>query len=353
MSERAIDAEPGGPDEAPVSLEGDAPPERLTPQGSRGGEEREWLADLITEALVRFGPRLFSVAIAICGRQFADDAVNSAAAKAWERPEAFVHGDVRKLANWLEVTVRRDAVRQSQAAVRAWPTDPELLAAAIGSDEGDDPAVIAVRHEERLAALEALGGLPPDTRRALVLNARGYPRRDMAELLGATEATAKRRLLEGRRALGHFAEELRSGARCASHEEALSDLADGVPASGRSRSLERHLAHCGGCRAQLVRLRRERARVAGTLPPVLLLPALAASAGEEAQAHAGRQLAEVGHDGILRLASGLWVRVVDGWQGWPSPASARSPATGATPLRQLGPLPPTPRHRRRPAPGRQ
>lgn len=145
------------------------------------------------------------------------------------------------------------------------------------------------------------------------MRARGFSRAEIAEMLGITPLTVKRRLADGRAALAAFSGELTSGRRCARLARALAEYADGALGASEAPRLERHLAHCGRCGARLGELRRQGPRVATALPPALLLPAAQQADDVERDVQMGRQLAEAAGDEWLALWGGFWARVGEGW----------------------------------------
>jgi hypothetical protein len=114
-------------------------------------------------------------------------------------------------------------------------------------------------------------------------------------------------------ALTEFSDELASGRRCARLARALAEYADLALGGPEAPRLERHLAHCGRCRARLGELRRQGPRVASALPPALLLPAAERADDVERDVQMGRQLAEAAGDEWLTLWGGFWARVGEGW----------------------------------------
>jgi RNA polymerase sigma factor (sigma-70 family) len=104
-----------------------------------------------------------------------------------------------ELAAWMQVVTRREAlaVRRSR----------ERLLAASGSEEDPvgclacerpGPADRAELRERVTAAARALGGLKPDERLAIVLQAHGYSYAEIGELCGWTYTKVNRCLAEGR-----------------------------------------------------------------------------------------------------------------------------------------------------------
>jgi RNA polymerase sigma-70 factor, ECF subfamily len=262
---------------------------------------------LITEVIVSGGPALLRLAASICPDE-AEDILNVATERALARPEAFAHGEPARLYRWLSKVVRNEALKTLRKRRREVATDPEALAKTPDPDDG------LAGTQERIATLEALAELHPVQASCLALRARGFSRAEIAQMLGITPLTVKRRLAEGRAALAKFGDDLDTGRRCARARRQLSDYLDRLLDGTDLRRLERHLDHCGRCRGQLVALRRQRSRIAAALPSALL-PAAAEMAAndDDADLQLTRQLAEAAHDGWVALTGGFLSRVVEGW----------------------------------------
>jgi RNA polymerase sigma factor (sigma-70 family) len=323
--------------------EGEDRPVPLTPRRDNGAPPRATAADhatrtpqferLITEVIVSGGPALLRLAASICP-QDAEDIFNVATERALARPEAFAHGEPGKLYRWLERVVRNEALKTLRARRRELPTDPEALAKAPDESAGADPHAALAATQEHIATLEALAELHPVQASCLALSARGYSRADIAEVLGVTPLTVKRRLEQGRAALGRFGDDLESGRRCARLRPGLSDYVDRLLEGQELRRLQRHLDHCGRCRGHVVALRRQRSRIAAALPSALLLSvAEMAVSGGDRDLQVSRQLAEAAHDGWLALSGSFLSRVVEGWHAL-SPL-AKLAGTGAAALLAL------------------
>ena len=169
---------------------------------------------MLTEVIVSGGARLLRLAASICP-QDAEDILNIATERALGRPEAFAHGEPARLYRWLEKVVRNEALKTLRSRRREQLTDPETLAEVVSDSSARGPEEILAATEERIATLEALAELHPVEASCLALRARGFSRAEIAEMLGVTPLTVKRRLADGRAALGDFGDELASGRRCA------------------------------------------------------------------------------------------------------------------------------------------
>ena len=150
------------------------------------------------------------------------------------------------------------------------------------TDDGelrDRPAPAAVTHEqaERLERLrqgaEALGHLKPHEIRALVLKAEGFSYREICAMTGWSYTKVNRLLTEGRRAFLRRVSGIQRGADCARYEPLLSALADGEASADDLAALRPHMQTCLSCRAALREFRAAPQRVAGVLPPAVLVAA--------------------------------------------------------------------------------
>ncbi|MGE3138146.1 MAG: sigma-70 family RNA polymerase sigma factor [Thermoleophilia bacterium] len=262
--------------------------------------------------IVTRGARLLRLASRMCPAD-AEDIVNIAAERALGRPEAFAHGDLAKLYRWLETTVRNECLRTLRDRRREHLTEPALLEVAAPDAVGAEPQAIRAEVEARIATLEAIAGLHPMEARCLGLSARGFSRAEIAQMLGITPLTVKRRLAEGRAALTDFGEDLASGRRCARIRPKLSDYLDADLADVQLRQIRLHLDHCGACRARLLAIRRQRASLGAALPPCLLLPAAERVEEASEEVRVGARLGQALDDRAVAAWAGFWTRVADGW----------------------------------------
>lgn len=287
---------------------------------------------LLTEVVVSGGPALLRIAASYTA-DFAEDILNTAVERALARPEAFAHGDPRRLYRWLETTVRNEALRTLRGMRREVAVEPELLEGTPSGFAPAEPAELSAQTAERIATLEALSELNPTDARCLALSARGFSRAEIAEMLSITPLTVKRRLARGRLAMTEFGEELASGRRCARLRASLVAFVDGDIDDLAERRLTRHLDHCGRCRGQLVALRRQRTRLSAALPPCLVLTVAERAPDSHHEAVAGGRVAEAIDDGWLSAWTGFWLRVMEGWHAL-TPVG-RTVAAGASALLAL------------------
>ena len=177
-----------------------------------------------------------------------------------------------ELIPWLKTVVKHEAFALRRQRDRHSPVtdDGELR---------DRPAPAAVTHEqaERLERLrqgaEALGHLKPHEIRALVLKAEGFSYREICAMTGWSYTKVNRLLTEGRRAFLRRVSGIQRGADCARYEPLLSALADGEASAEDLATLRPHMQTCLSCRAALREFRAAPDRVAGVLPPAVLVAA--------------------------------------------------------------------------------
>jgi RNA polymerase sigma factor (sigma-70 family) len=151
-------------------------------------------ADAIAAFVRRFQRRVFGLAMAITGDTgMAEDVAQEAFARAWKHAQAY---DVRRgpVAAWL-LAITRNLAIDSVRLRRAQPMDPDtLLAMGIPETEaGPDERAIAGEDVARLR--RAIGMLPEDQRRALILAAfYGRTAREISDSEHVPLGTAKTRI---------------------------------------------------------------------------------------------------------------------------------------------------------------
>lgn len=142
----------------------------------------------------RFQRRVFGVALRIVGEPgLAEDVAQETFVRAWRRADAF---DPRRgtVAAWL-LTIARNLAIDTVRMRRAVVMDPDEFLALADPRPAHGPAEAAVLSSEVGRLREALGALPLDQRRALVLAAFfGQTAREVAETEGIPLGTAKTRI---------------------------------------------------------------------------------------------------------------------------------------------------------------
>jgi RNA polymerase sigma-70 factor (ECF subfamily) len=154
----------------------------------------------------RFQRRVFGLAATIVGdRALAEDVAQEALVRAWRHAGAF---DARRgsVATWL-LTITRNLAVDTIRAARATPVADDVLLAAL-PPSGDGPGDASVSADELRRVAAALGAMPEEQRRALLLaRLRGHTAAEIAASEGIPLGTAKTRI---RTALLRLRDELHS-----------------------------------------------------------------------------------------------------------------------------------------------
>jgi RNA polymerase sigma factor (sigma-70 family) len=145
-------------------------------------------------ALVRrFQARVYGLAYSILGdRASAEDVAQEAFARAFSHADAY---DPRRgtVATWLLVIARNLALDRVRAR-RAVPLDPQVIAYLRDAPAAEDPRMTEAL-PDALRLREAVGSLPEEQRRALLLAAvHGLTAREIGELDGTPLGTVKTRI---------------------------------------------------------------------------------------------------------------------------------------------------------------
>ena len=166
---------------------------------------------------------------------------------------------------WLRTVVKHEAL-----AVRAGrlqlvgPGDVDLDREEAAHMEGAEER--AAEREQAERGAEALGRLKPQEVRALVLKARGYSYKEIADICGWTYTKVNRCITEGRRAFLERYDEIASGRECERWTPVLSALADGEASAADVAAARPHLRACPACRAALRDFRLAPGTVAALVP---------------------------------------------------------------------------------------
>ncbi len=141
----------------------------------------------------RFQSRVYGLALLIVGDAGrAEDVAQEAFLRAWRHAGAY---DVRRgsVTTWL-LTITRNLAIDSVRVERSRPADPvESIDLPVAA--GPDPSDVAVRSAEVGRVSTAVGRLPDEQRRALVLaSLYGRSAREVSELEGIPLGTAKTRI---------------------------------------------------------------------------------------------------------------------------------------------------------------
>jgi RNA polymerase sigma-70 factor (ECF subfamily) len=145
----------------------------------------------------RFQRRVFGLALSIVNDPgLAEDVAQEALAKAWRHAQAY---DSRRgsVATWL-LTITRNLAIDALRLRRAQPTDPDALVALEVPSSAADPVEIAATKDDAGRIRMAVGRLPMDQRRALVLAAfHGRTAKEISESEDIPLGTAKTRIRSG------------------------------------------------------------------------------------------------------------------------------------------------------------
>ena len=145
----------------------------------------------------RFQRRVFGLALSIVSDPgLAEDVAQEAMAKAWRHAQAY---DPRRgsVATWL-LTITRNLAIDALRLRRAQPTDPEVLVALELPSSAEDPVELASRQDDAASVRAAVGNLPIDQRRALVMAVfHGRTAKEISATEDIPLGTAKTRIRSG------------------------------------------------------------------------------------------------------------------------------------------------------------
>jgi RNA polymerase sigma factor (sigma-70 family) len=152
--------------------------------------------------VTRFSPRAYGLALQLVGdRAVAEDVAQEALLRAWRHAASY---DSRRgsAATWVLSIVRHLAIDTLRMR-RSEPVDPVRLEPLISADgSGDTPAASAEHDEDARRLRRALGELPVEQRRAVVLAAYGgLSASEVANVERIPLGTAKTRIRSGLRRL--------------------------------------------------------------------------------------------------------------------------------------------------------
>jgi RNA polymerase sigma-70 factor (ECF subfamily) len=152
----------------------------------------------LAEVYEEHGSLVFGLAMRVTrDRAVAEDVTQDVFVGLWRRPERFdpERGSLRALLAAMARNRAIDVMRSRGASLRREENEGRL-AVAHGSVDGVEEH--ALRSERSAAVARALASLPPDQREAIDLAYYGgHTYREVAELLGIPEGTAKSRLRIG------------------------------------------------------------------------------------------------------------------------------------------------------------
>jgi RNA polymerase sigma-70 factor (ECF subfamily) len=153
--------------------------------------------DAAAAFLRRFQSRVFGLAMTMVhDRAVADDVAQEAFVRAWRHAAAY---DARRgsVTTWL-LTITRNLAIDALRAMRAVPTDPDVLAGMLPAAGGSGPDGAAVASDDAARVRAALASLPPEQQRAVVLaRFSGLTAAEIGEREGVPLGTAKTRIRTG------------------------------------------------------------------------------------------------------------------------------------------------------------
>src|SRR4051812_11023874 len=159
---------------------------------------------------------------------------------------------------WLRVVVKHEAMAIRRGRLDSVDRDDiDLDSSDAGLREVDDEVAGGERVDR---SVEALKALKPDEARALLLKAEGLSYQEIGKHFGWTYTKVNRSITEGRARFLKVFSRLEEGEECATHEAALSALADGTATSADVVAIRPHLRHCATCRAAVRDMRFTRTR---------------------------------------------------------------------------------------------
>ncbi|MDA8291497.1 MAG: RNA polymerase sigma factor [Actinomycetota bacterium] len=179
--------------------------------GERSSRVTRWSGTVSDEALVagmaardersaeefvqRYERRVYGLALSmLADRALAEDVAQEALLRAWRHAAVFDPARA-PVASWL-LTIARNLAIDALRLRRSVPVDDEEIARLGGDDRSADRAIEAALALPGLK--DALGGLPPEQRRALVLaHAYGYTAAEIGRMERIPLGTAKTRIRTG------------------------------------------------------------------------------------------------------------------------------------------------------------
>lgn len=151
-------------------------------------------SDAVTAFIRRFQRRIYGLALTIVGDPtLAEDIAQETVVRAWRHAQTY---DPRRgpVAAWL-LSICRNLAIDTLRPRRAEPFDPDMFLTMQIPSVGIEPADAAVRSDDAARLRAAIGRLPDDQRRSLVLAAfYGRTAREISEADGIPLGTAKTRI---------------------------------------------------------------------------------------------------------------------------------------------------------------
>lgn len=178
----------------------------------------------------------------------------------------------RRFMAWLHTVLRNEALAVASARRREGPSSEADVSEVFEDRLEDGPRVDAVAEwRERYRTIQdGLAALTEAQRVCLMLQTAGASYERIHQITGFSMRKVERSVLEGRKGLAAWELRLVSGEACDRLDGAISRVAAGTASAKESRSVSRHIGHCGHCRA-LLRSRRESNEWLVAMVPVALL----------------------------------------------------------------------------------
>jgi RNA polymerase sigma factor (sigma-70 family) len=173
-----------------------------------------------------------------------------------------------ELLPWLRTVVKHEAFAVRKSTGRSIPADEPLDSEAPVAAWTDERAE---RYERLRLGAEAMSGLKPQEIRCLLLKAEGLSYREICEATGFSYTKVNRCITEGRRAFLKRVANIESGAECDRLAPLISKVADGEASAAEMRAVRPHMKGCLACKATLREYRATPTRLAGLVPPVVVL----------------------------------------------------------------------------------
>ena len=268
-------------------------------------------------AAIAWGPRLIRYAARYCRSVHdAEDAYQRAMEIALVRAPVV---DRRQLLAWLHTVVKNEALDVTTSLRRERPADPDTLALVADAAPGADR--VAEWHERHRQLRDALGTLTEPERVCVALKGAGLSYAEIAEKTGFTPRKVERSLVEGRDRLRRWETSMRGGGECQRLTDVISAVAQGEATAIERRRAERHVGHCGPCRAEFRRLRVRQITLVALVPVGLIgQTALATQPPDPSMATTAFERLHTASS--LRLG-GLWQTILEA----PGPLIAKAGAT--------------------------
>ncbi len=178
----------------------------------------------------------------------------------------------RRFMAWLHTVLRNEALAVAKARRREGPgvgaDVPEAYENSLEEAVGID--ALAEWRERYRSIQDGLAGLTDAQRICLMLQSAGASYERIHEITGYSLRKVERSVLEGRARLAAWEVRLASGEACERLDPLIGRVAAGQATAKETRTVSRHVRHCGHCRAVLRDRRESNEWLAGLVPVALL-----------------------------------------------------------------------------------